>query len=120
MPLVEVFGFENHYEKKVDARLENFNNKIRAAIAETKGLSVTEKQVTVVHSGDVSNRKELIVIIRGLFVRSERTQKVKQEACNRVRENILTFGHIARITNGIEVWTEPLDTTKEGFAVYKK
>lgn len=119
MPLVQVFGYNNQYQEHLVELREEFNEKVREAIASTEGLGITKDQVSIVHSGDIDSENGLIIIIRGLFVRDERTQQVKQEACEKVKDALLSFRYLSRDISWIEVWTEATDTSTEGFADYK-
>ncbi|MCA9353399.1 hypothetical protein KC842_00820 [Candidatus Nomurabacteria bacterium] len=119
MPLLQVFGYENHYSNGSGKLREEFNQKLREALASTEGLRITPKQVSIVHSGDIDSENGLILIIRGLFVREERTLEVKNEACENIKNALLSFRYLSRDIGWIEVWTESTDPSLEGFADYK-
>lgn len=119
MPLLQVFGYENQYQGHLVKLREEFNQVLRKALANTEGLEIKEEQVSIVHSGDIDGENGLILIIRGLFVREERTLEVKNKVCENIKNALLSFRYLSRDIGWIEVWTESLDTSTEGFAEYR-
>ncbi len=119
MPLLQVFGYENQYQTHLVELREEFNQVLRKALAKTKGLKISEEQVSIAHSGNIDNQNGLIIIIKGLFVNEQRTLEVKNEACNNVRDALLSFRYLSRDIGWIEVWTEALNQSVEGYSEYR-
>jgi hypothetical protein len=117
MPLVEVYGFQRLAGAGVEKY--EFNKSLREAVASQKEMGITSKNITVVHPCDTEEADMgVIVIIRGLFVRKERTHDLQINTCHEVVDEVRK--HLRPFNlSFVEVWVEPFDITKHGFAEWK-
>ena len=113
MPIVIAYGISEEISGET---LKTLRDKIRKTVAEVKELSLrNRKQISVFFPAErlkTGLAKEIIVFVKGLFIKPERNEEVRQDLADRLK--LLMAGEFPEI---VEVFIEPFDPIN-GFSAH--
>lgn len=112
MPVLLVYGIPENFG---EMDLEKFWEALRYSVASVEGLNIKIDQVSVFFPPDRLKNglgEEIIIFVKGLFQRPERTEKVRQNLAKIVAKTVKSF---FPKTNTVECFVEPFNPNS-GFA----
>jgi len=105
MPVIVVLGVRN----AIDDRVHRFERKLKMTVAGITELGLSEDQVSCFFpdcNGLSRRSRDVIVFIEGLFIREDRTEKVRRDLALAVGKIIPNYLRDAKL---IEVFVRPFD-----------
>jgi hypothetical protein len=121
MPIIFVHGIPSYLselaESCADTTLEDLCDRIRTQAAAIPELGITKEQVTVFFTSDLLQKglgEEIIIFVRGLFEKPERTQEVRDRLAQAMIDCLDGLATILRTTL-VECFVESFNPNS-GFA----
>lgn len=122
MPVVIVYGIPEG-----TPGLEKLIEGIKHEVRSIKELEIDESQVSVFFPSDLVQTglgEEIIIFVKGLFEKPERTPEVRQKLAVQIRDNVKGFAElyligICTVICTVEVFVESFNPDTNGFASEK-